>query len=300
MTTETQTNTEVEVDPNQKGLPEGVTPADTGEGNRGDGAPKAPVVNNAPPPKEPTAEEKAKQEADDKAAKEKEEADKRAADEADAEAKKKDEQDDEIGTEYPDYGDANANAVVNILKEANIPVAEAHELFKDAVETGDFSKVNVATLTEKLGKAKADLVMLGVQTYYNTFTQNTKDTVDAVYKEVGGEANYTKVLQWARTKAAKDPAFAKQCEGYNQMFDLNKTAALMAAKELVHAYEQDSGNSSLTRKQVHGDAAVTTSASDGGYIGRADYLTQLKEAYAKNDTHEINRLRTLRKASMTK
>ena len=63
-----QTTQTPEVDPNQKGLPEGVTPADTGEGNRGDGAPKAPVINNAPPAVEPTPEEKAAKEAADKQA----------------------------------------------------------------------------------------------------------------------------------------------------------------------------------------------------------------------------------------
>lgn len=289
-------------DPNAKGLPPGVTPADTGEGNRGEGAPKAPVINNAPPPKEPTPEEKAKiaeSEAAEKAAKEKEEkeaADKKAADEA--EQKKKDDAENEALTEYPDYGDANANAVVSILKEANIPVKEAHDLFKEAVETGDFTKINMATLTEKLGKAKADLVLLGVQSYYNTFTANTKETVSAVYEAVGGEANYAKVQAWARAKGAKDPAFAAQVEGFNQMFDLNKTAAIMAARELVALYEKDGGNSSLTKKQVHGDQASTTSQSQNGYISKADYNEQIKAAHEKGDTHEITRLRNLRLASL--
>ena len=300
MTTE-NTNTETpQDDPNAKGLPPGVTPADTGEGNRGEGAPKAPVVNNAPAPKEQTTEEKAKiaeAEAADKAAKEKEEkeaADKKAAEEAE---KKKTETPETL-TEYPEYEDANANAVVAILKEANIPAQEAHDLFKDAVETGDFTKINMATLTEKLGKAKADLVLLGVQSYYNTFTANTKETVSAVYEAVGGEANYAKVQAWARAKSAKDPAFAAQVDGFNQMFDLNKTAALIAARELVALYEKDGGNSSLTKKQVHGDKASTTSQSDAGYISKADYNVQIKAAYEKNDVHEIQRLRNLRQASL--
>lgn len=298
MTTETQITEGNQTDPNAKGLPPGVTVEQTGEtGNRGDGAPKAPEVNNAPPPKEQTAEEKASEAAKTAEA---QEAEKKAAEDKAEEDAEKETAEVEVLQEYPDYGDANANAVVSMLQEAKVTAVEAHELFKDAIATGDFTKINMATLTEKLGKGKADLVLLGVQTYYNTTTAAVKDTVTAVHTEVGGEANYGKIQAWARAKAAKDTGFATQVEGLNAMFDLNKTAALMAARELRALYEKDSGNSSLTTKQVHGDSAATTANSGEGYISRGDYLEQLKKAHEKNDTHEINRLRSQRQSSIGK
>lgn len=293
----TETN-EVVPNPADKGLPDGVTASMTDGGdNRGEGAPKAPVVNNAPPVKEQTPEEKAAADAkiaEAEAAAKKETEDK-AKEEADKKAK---ETPAEEGTEYMDYGDDNANAVVSILKEANIPVMEANELFKEAIETGDFSKIDIAKLTEKLGAAKATLVLNGVKSYYNTATTNTKETVTAAYEAVGGEANYKKVQAWARSQADKDPAFRTQMESLNSMFDLNKTAAVMAARELVSLYEKDSGNSSLTRKQVHGERAVTTPDSEGEYLSRSDYLAQVKEAHAKNDQHAVARLRAQRAASL--
>lgn len=296
MTDNTQEQTP---NPEDKGLPPGITTAVTGDDKRGDGAPNAPVINNAPPAKEQTPEEKALavKAAEEAAAKTaKDEADKKVLD--DAEAAKKAEEALAAESEYMDYGDANANAVVDILREAKIPVQEAHELFKEAVETGDFSKIDAAKLTEKLGKAKADLVLLGVKTYYESATQATKKTVDAVHTEVGGKANYDKVQNWARALSDKDPAFAAKMEGLNAMFDLNTTAAVMAAKELVALYNKDGNNSSLTTKQVNADKAFTTDDSGSEYLSRNDYLAKMKEANAKNDQHEINRLRAQRAASL--
>lgn len=292
MTTETTTT---EGNPNDKGLPPGVPASVTDGGNRGDGAPSAPEVRNTPPAKEPTQEEKDAAKANEATAEQPTDNDK-AEKETTAEVDTEDAE--EELTEYPSYGDPRADAVVDILREAKFPVAEANALFKEAIETGDFSKVDVAKLTEKLGKAKTDLVMLGVQAYYNDTAAKTKEIVNAAYDAVGGEANYKKVQAWARQKAEKDSAFKAEVENLNKMFDLNKTAATMAASKLAELYEQDSANSSLMRKQVHGDRAVSTPGAQGEYLGRADYLEQMKIAQAKNDTHEINRLRALRAASL--
>lgn len=283
---------EIQIDPNAKGLPEGVTPADTGEGDRGAGAPKAPEISAHAPKVEPTAEELAASEAEKV----------KAAEVAAAEAKKAEDEElppevDEVLTEYPDYGDTNANAVVELLKEAKVTAEEAHALFATAVDTGDFSTVDHAKLVEKLGKAKADLVLLGVQSYYNVTTAKVQATVTAVHNEVGGEANYKKILTWARAKANTDKAFAEQASELNKMFDLGKTSAVIAGRELAKLYEKDAGNSSLVRKQITGDGAVTTSGSGGEYISRNDYLEKVKVAQAKGDTHEVARLRAQRTAS---
>lgn len=267
-------------DPNDKGLPPGVTHSDTGEGNRGEGAPKAPEINNAPPAKEGTEYKKAEPEKKQE------------------EQPKEPDTQEEVPTEYPSYNDEDADAVVAILKEAQIPVAEAHSLFKEAIETGDFSKINVATLVEKLGKAKADLVLLGVKSYYTKETAKVKEIVKAAHDVVGGAANYTLIQDWARLKAAKDPEFSKTVQELNPLFNMGPKLAAIAAKELKTLYEADPNNKSLQIKQVVGDSAATTPETKGEYISRADYNAQIKKAHEKNDAHEINRLRALRLASL--
>lgn len=197
--------------------------------------------------------------------------------------------------DYPDYDDDNANAVVDILRESDITVQEANELFAEAIANGDFTKVNLETLTEKLGKSKANLVMLGVQTYYNTVTANTKEIVNAVYDVAGGEDNFGKVKEWARKKASQDNEFKEQMQNFNAMFDLNKSAAVIAAKELIGMYESAANNSSLVKRQVHGNAAASTIGSEP--LSRDDYLAQVKEAHNKGDYAKVKELQALRRAS---
>lgn len=305
MTEENKAGEQQQVDPNAKGLPAGVDIKDTDAQSRGEGAPKAPVIENAPP--EPTAEEKAAKEAADKA--KVAEAEQVTADQKkkDDEQKAKDEEDkknteevklEDLPKEYPAYNDPDADAVVDILKEAGISAEDSNKIFFEASKTGDFTKVDRTLLEEKLGKSKANLVILGAQSYYNKTGAKVKETVSAVHAEVGGEENYKKVLDWARDKADKEPEFRTTMQDFNAMFDLNKTAAVQAAKQLTGLYEADSKNSSLTRKQVHGDSVATLPGQSADYISRADYLTKLKEADLKGNTHEVNRLNAQRKASI--
>ena len=182
------------------GAPPGVTNKDLSDGENGDG-PKAPVINNQPPVKEPTPEEKA--------AAEKAEADKKAADEAaakkkaeeDAAAKKK--ADEESATkkkEYPVYNDEAADSVVGLLKDAGVTADEADTFFRAAVEANDLSKVDVAGLTAKVGKEKATLIMVGVKDYYNRNAEAVKKVTDEVYKVTGGEAQFETLKNWAIEK----------------------------------------------------------------------------------------------------
>lgn len=285
--TEENKNTSGTPDPNQKGLPEGVTVANTGGGKRGDGAPSAPVVSNEPPSKPDDAPA-------DKAP------DTTAPDDTkpDTTEDKAPETKEDKPAEYGEYGDAR-DGIVGILKEAGIPVEESDAIFREAVEQNDPTKINVKALEEKLGKAKADLVLMAATAFYKESMGNAETTVKAVYEEVGGQANFEKVAVWARKQAETNPEFAKTLDGYNKMFDMeNPAIARMAAKALKDSYEAASGNSSLAVTQVAGDGVGYTSGEAG--ISRADYISGLKQAYAKGDAAEVERLNNLRKSTTRK
>jgi hypothetical protein len=285
-----------EGDLSTKGIPEGVPPSAV-EGQHGtSGAPKAPEVNNAPPVKEPTAEEKAKAEADKVAADAKAAEEKEAADKA-AEADKAKEQ--EAVLEYPEYGDDAADAVVALLKEANVSPQEADTIFREAVESGDLSKVDLAKLTEKLGKDKANVVMIGVREFYAKNMESSQAAVKTVHEVVGGKENWAKIAAWAEKKKGSDKAFAAQTTEFNKMFDSGSTtAASLAAKEILSLYNADSGNKSLTTKMVHGDSAVSQAGLGSEPLSRADYLAQMKVAQDKGDARTIESLRSRRAASL--
>lgn len=287
MTTDTNTNEGTEA--NQTGLPAGVKPEDTDQPVRDAGAPEGHK------PEESKNEDSASDEETKDKNTDEDSTDKSDADSSDDNDNSEDSSEE---VEYISYGDANADAVVDILKEGGIPAQDAFNLFKEAAETGDMSTIDKSVLVEKLGKSKADLVMLGVEKYYTTTIQATKDIAAAVYAEAGGEDNYTKVQKWAKEKSDADPEFKTKVDSFNQMFDLNKTAASIAARELVTLYNEDSGNSSLTKNIINGDTAVNTGDVQTSYINRADYLNKMKEAQEKNDHVAIKNLRAQRKSSL--
>ena len=294
-------NTQAEPNPDEKGLSPGVTTADLDEGqSRSAGAPQAPEVSNTPPPEEKSAEDKAKEaeaakiEADAKA---KEEADAKAKEEAEKAAEDENKEADEELTEYPEYGDEAADAAVSLLKEAGVTPAEADKFFREAVEANDLSKIDIAALTEKVGKDKASLIMMGVKDYYNRQMASTQESVDAVYGVVGGKENWDQVSAWARTKSNSDKAFASRMAELNQMFDLNKSAASMAARELVDLYNKDSNNKSLSVNMTHGDSSASRSGLGSEPLSRADYIEQLKAAEAKGDKAKVAELNARRLAT---
>ena len=289
MTTDTNTNTNEGAEANQTGLPAGVKPEDTDQPVRDAGAPEGHK------PEESKNEDSASDEETKDKNTDEDSTDKSDADSSDDNDNSEDSSEE---VEYISYGDANADAVVDILKEGGIPAQDAFNLFKEAAETGDMSTIDKSVLVEKLGKSKADLVMLGVEKYYTTTIQATKDIAAAVYAEAGGEDNYTKVQKWAKEKSDADPEFKTKVDSFNQMFDLNKTAASIAARELVTLYNEDSGNSSLTKNIINSDTAVNTGDVQTSYINRADYLNKMKEAQEKNDHVAIKNLRAQRKSSL--
>ena len=280
--------------PALKGVPEGVSAADLnpGEVSSGDGVPKAPVINNAPPPKEEVADPN-EETFDDPNKKVEPPVEETKTDDPD----KKDETTDEVtdDTEYATYNDPSADAIVSTLKEAGVSVADANAIFGDAIEQGDLSKIDVAKLTELVGKTKADMLLLAAQDYYGRTFGRIQETTKAVFEELGGEKNWQTLAAWSKAKQETDLAFKAQAEEFNAMLELGKTSALLATRALVDLYNKDPKNKTLNTKMVQGDS--TGNAADVSPLSREEYLAKYKIASEKGDVQEMNRLNAQRQAS---
>lgn len=280
------------------GVPEGVTAADLNDGEGTAGAPKAPVVSNEPPAKQETAEEKAAREKTEKEA-----ADKKAADDkatADAEAKKKADEEEaakEGKKEYAVYGDESADSAIALLKEAGVAPEEADKYFSKAIESGKLEDIDVKGLTEKVGKEKANLILLGVKDYHTRVTATVTKVVEEVYKVTGGKDQFDALAKWAQEREKTDGAFGTQLNEFRTMLDGTPTQARLAAQELVKLYNADPKTKSLNVTITHGDSTYS-SGLDLQYINRADYVSALKVAEDKRDTAEVARLNARRKASV--
>lgn len=213
------------------------------------------------------------------------------------EAKKKHTKD--WSEEYVELENEAGQAVIDLLKEAEVSPAEANSYFQDAIESGDLSKVNWAALEKKLGPAKAKLAKAGIQSYYNEVYVAQQQTVSAVYEVAGGEDNWKAIRDWAQSEEKTDPAFAAKVREYRKALDIGGFAAVAAVRELKEAYTASPNTKGLDNKTiVKGDKVAEPV---GGPLSKAEYLKLRNEAERNGASEkEIAVLAARRKAGMVR
>lgn len=284
----------------------GATPKDLSDGQTEEGAPKAPAAPaNAPPAKTPEelAAEKA---AADKAAleegpgsKEKQETpeEKEAREAEEAEAAALAEKAGDWQDEYITFEDPNANAVVDILKEKGVSVIEANAIFAGALKSGDLKDVDWTSLEKKLGPSATVLARAGIEAYANGALKQNRQIVEDTYKQVGGEANWLTMRNWAQAaeKADTSGKFTQTLDNIRAAINLGGAAREDAISRLKALYDADPKTKGL------GTFKLTTGDQPAGQVGapmtRAEYLKAVHEAHArKAPAHELRALDARRMA----
>lgn len=220
-------------------------------------AEEAAAAEEAKTDEEKAADAKAKEEADAKAKAEAEAAetpeDKAKREEAEAASQK---EIDDAGWMTTDNKQFNAS--LNLMKAAGMKPAEAAEIFDEAAQSGDLSKVDQAALIEKVGEDQAALIMAGFTNYVETEGQAILERVSMVHDAVGGTENFAVMSKWARGKAKGDPAFRTKIENITEMMNGgNEYQADLAAKDFLRLYNDDGSNSSIAPKAAAKEVNVT-------------------------------------------
>ncbi len=251
------------------------------------------VVDDQTPPTDETVDEDSKVETpegdtpDEETSKE-EEGDKPDETPEDKPDEGEDEGDDkeELNLNYNDYEDPALRQVVKTLVDSEIPVEVTNEIFGDAVESMDLTKVNRELLVEKVGEDKATQIMLMAENYmtktYAAFDAHKK----AAYELTGGQENYEAMSAWAEEKAKSDPEFAKEMAEIRALVDTGSTKAIVAGvKDLYSAYTNDP-DTTVEADLLTGDKKN----SDSGIkpISRLQY-GQMVEKANNNGTYEQER-----------
>lgn len=225
----------------------------------------------------------------------------KAKETADAEAKAKEEADKAPLTEYTKFEDPNAQAAVDLLKEAGVAPADANAMFEKAIASGDLKDVDWAAIEAKIGATKTLLLRNGVEKYYETTYKAAKETEAKVYDVLGGKENWDKVKQWSNDLASKDPAHKAVEAEIRKAIDMNGWIAEQAVARLKSLYEADPKNSGLSgeKKLERGD---TNAAASGTPLTRAEYVIELRKANANKATTQadIAALDARRRAGMAK
>ena len=149
-------------------------------------------------------------------------------------------------SKWGDYGDDEVTtSTLAVLQNSGVTPEEAKALLWDAVQSGDISKIDRDALVEKVGKAKATLILTGVRQNI----ENTQKQIDAVKKvtaEVaGGEANWKVAAAWAVKNIPAD-----DLEELRGMLDKGGRSAKVAAQEIVEKYNTHPGNTSLNKSKT--------------------------------------------------
>lgn len=188
----------------------------------------------------------------------------------------------DVEGEYQSYDDPSLKQVVNIFKEADLPVDKANEIFSEAVETGDLAKIDRAKLVETVGEDKADIVIALAENYYNKTNAKFQEIETQIHDLVGGKEVFGEIVTWAQTKAAADKQFEKDLGDYRAMIDTQNPKAIQAAvKELHDLYKADP-NTTIKADLVVGDGAGV--GADNSPLTKADFQKLINEA-VRNDTY---------------
>ena len=237
-------------------------------------------------------EDKAKAEADVKAAeaaeaaktKEEEEAAEAAAlakaDSSESEEEEGGTKDEEASAEDVwgyDGDDEVTKSVLELLDNAEVKPDEAKALLWDAVQAGDPTKVDVAALQNKVGKANATLIMAGIRDITTANNAMIAEVTKTVETAAGGKEQWEVVRTWARTEGNVSD---KDMADYRAMIDNGGKQAEFAVAQLVSAYNADTNNTSLGGETMTGD---TTNAPKVEGISRLEYGKRLDVALRRGD-----------------
>lgn len=206
-----------------------------------------------------------------------------------------DEETSEVESEYENYDDPSLKQVVNIFKEVDLPVAEANAIFAKAVETGDLSQIDKATLVEKVGEDKADIVIALAENYYNKTNGEFQKVRDQVFDQVGGEEAFNEIVSWAQNKAASDEKFAADLADYRAMIDTKNPKAVQAAvKELQSLYKADP-NTTIKPDLVKGDGAGV--GADNSPLTAQAFKDAVNKAVADGTYNDVQKSLYARRAA---
>ena len=235
-----------------------------------------PTSQDGPPPS--NAERKAAKEAKEaaeKAAKEKAEAEAAAT----GDGENEDDEEKELDTSvWGDSGDEVGNSVLQTLQNSGVSTEEAKALLWDAVEAGDPTKVDRDALVEKVGKAKATLIMAGIENVTSRNNAKIAEVTKVANETAGGEANWKKASAWAVKNLGAD-----ELDELRNMLDKGGRQAKFAAGEIVARYNDDPKNTALTagKGQVKPDGKGGNAVQP---ISRREYGEQLDKLHRRRGT----------------
>lgn len=201
--------------------------------------------------------------------------------------------------DYVQIDNPYAQSAINLLKEAKVSPVEANDIFKDAIEANDLSKVDWARLEKKVGADKALLIKQGVETYYNEQYKVQYETVQKGYDTFGGEEGWKKAKTYFDKLAKSDQEFSSKRDQFRKMLDMGGWAAERALSELKEIYTKDPKNSGIRARTDNLERGGTV-ATQSNALTKDQYRAELAkiDTYTPEGQRAYQELRARRAAGM--
>ena len=190
---------------------------------------------------------------------------------AEAEGKENDKPDDELDTTiWGTTGDAIGDSVLKVLQDSGVKPETAKALLYDAVKAGDPSKIDRDALIEAVGKANANLILAGVDSFVEKNKTHIQGVLNILHEEVGGKEQWDTMVAWAKENLTAD-----EIDDYIEMVDQGGRKARMAAKDMRERYEE-AGNTSLQKDETVIPGKGRPTAPTIQPLSRADYYNEME------------------------
>ncbi len=173
---------------------------------------------------------------------------------------------------WGDTGSDVGNSVLGMLEDSGVSTDDAKALLFDAVQSGDVSKIDVAALTEKVGKHAANIILSGTKNFIAENTANTASVLSEVHTTAGSKENWDTASKWASANMPESTLAE-----YRPMIDKGGASARFAVSEVLAAYNADGNNSTIAPSTPRAEGtSVSPPASTA--TTRAEYFAALEKA----------------------
>lgn len=186
---------------------------------------------------------------------------------------------------WSDDRDEVADSVFQLLHEGGATPDEAKSLLYDAVQSGKVEDIDKDALVEKVGKARANLIMAGVKNFINERATKTEAAVQAVHKAAGGKGAWEQVAKWV------SKAQPEGLDEYRAMIDAGGRQADLAVQALVRLHNADPKTKSIGKAEIIGDGPSTKQQQG---ISQREYGDRLAKLHRANQATEDARSELLR------
>lgn len=179
---------------------------------------------------------------------------------------------------WGEYDDEVTTSVLQTLQNSGVTTEEAKALLWDAVEAGDPSKIDRDALVEKVGKAKATLIMAGIENITEKNNRLIQEVTNTAHEAAGGKDNWDVARKWAQKGIPE-----KELNELRDLIGQGGTKTKFAVSEIVSRYNADPKNTSLNAKNgfTQPDTGKTQAVKG---ITRREYGLELDRLYRRGGT----------------